>query len=286
MDTRNEIREFLTSRRAKLKAADVGLPDYGTRRVPGLRREEIAGLAGVSPDYYTRLEQGRQASASPSVLDAVARALRLTAEERSHLYALARVAESRPVAAEASPVLAPGVRLVLGVLGDTPAVVCGRYLDVLAANDAARFLFADFGAMPVHERNAVRWMLLSPVARNLYGDEWESAASEMIGMLRLAAGHPPRTARLAEIVNELTARSPLFRRLWTEQRVSAWLHERKTLNHRDAGSLEFVNEAIIVHSAPEQTIYMMVPADAASFDAAFQRFRTGGRGADPRDRRT
>jgi transcriptional regulator with XRE-family HTH domain len=264
-----ELGAFLHTRRSRLGPRDVGLPARGHRRVPGLRREELALLAGVSPDYYTRLEQGRQPTASPSVLDAVARALRLSAEERSHLYALAGEPEPS-VSAPAAPgdTVDPRVRRVLDVLGDTPAILCGPYVDILTANAAARFLFTDFGALPPRERNAVRWMLLSPLAREIYRDQWENSAGEMVGMLRLDVGRSPDNPRVAEIVDELLDQSPLFRRLWTEHRVSAWQTDEKTLYHPVAGAMRFLNSSITVNGVPDQAIYLVVPDDVSAFEAA------------------
>jgi transcriptional regulator with XRE-family HTH domain len=270
-----ELGAFLHTRRSRLGPADVGLPDQGRRRVPGLRREELALLAGVSPDYYTRLEQGRQPTASPSVLDAVARALRLSAEERSHLYTLAGEAEPGVnVPVPPDDTIDPRVRRVLDVLGDTPAILCGPYVDILTANEAARFLFTDFGELPPRERNAVRWMLLSPTAREIYREQWENAAGEMVGMLRLEVGRQPDNPRAAEIVDELLDRSPLFRRLWSEHRVSAWQTDEKTLYHPAAGAMRFFNSSITVTGIPGQAIYLVVPDDVTAFEAALRRSRT------------
>src|SRR5256714_9146739 len=146
MDTRNEIREFLTSRRARLNAADVGLPDYRPRRVPGLRREEVAVLAGVSVPYYTRMERGELAGASESVLDAVARALRLDDAERAHLFDLARAAQPLappPRRRPSQPRVRPSVQLILDALTGVPAILTNDRQDFLAANELARALFAD-----------------------------------------------------------------------------------------------------------------------------------------------
>jgi transcriptional regulator with XRE-family HTH domain len=264
-----ELGAFLRTRRARVSPEQSGLPATPRRRVPGLRREELAQLAGVSPDYYTRLEQGRQVTASLSVLDAVARALGLTADERSHLHTLAGVRSATVRVASSPRTVDPRAQRVLDLLGDTPAILCGRFLDILVGNDAAKFLFADFDALPISERNAVRWILLDPVARELYGPEWESAASELIGMLRLEAGRDPENARLAEIVAELTEASPLFRENWREHRVTTWLHEVKVLRHPSAGLMEFRNEAIAIHNVPDQAIYLVMPVDGSSFATAF-----------------
>ncbi|MFB9838547.1 MmyB family transcriptional regulator, partial [Actinoallomurus acaciae] len=197
---------------------------------------------------------------------------RLSAEERAHLRTLA--GEGAPAS---TPSGAAGIRArrVLDVLGDTPAILCGPYVDVLAANAAARFVFTDFDALPSRERNAVRWMLLSPVAREIYRDQWEKSAGELVGMLRMDAGRRPDGPRAHEIVDELLAASPLFRRLWTEHRVSAWDTEEKVIHHPAAGPLWFHNSAISVHGAPDQTIFIMIPDDPAAFRTALYRFDRG-----------
>lgn len=264
-----ELAAFLRTRRARLDPDCVGLAAGGRRRVPGLRREEIARLAGVSPDYYTRLEQGRQPTASPSVLDALARTLQLSAEERLHLYALA--GEGGPaLTAPSVPARTADdrVRLVLEVLGDTPAIVFGPFVDIIAANRAARFLFADFDALPPLERNAVGWMLLSPVARDLYRDQWDAGARDLIGMLRMDVGRRPGDPRGDEVVGELSAASPYFRRLWTEYQVSSWQTEEKVLYHPAAGPLRFHNSGISVKGVPDQEISLIIPEDPQAFQAA------------------
>jgi transcriptional regulator with XRE-family HTH domain len=248
---------------------DFGLLTGGRRRVPGLRREEIAGLAGMSADYYTRLEQGRHATASPAVIGSLARALRLTKDETSHLYALARIAKADGDGGTThSRTVNRRVQQVLDLLGDTPAIVYGSFVDIITANRAAAFVFADFNTMPARERNGLRWMLLSRTARERYGRSWENAAGEMIGMLRIDASHSPENSRLVELVAELSEESALFRRLWQEQRVSSWLHATKTLHHPDFGEMEFSNELITLHSAPGQTLVVMIPADQDAFHEA------------------
>jgi hypothetical protein len=207
------------------------------------------------------------------VLDAVARVLQLSGDERSHLYTLAHVGKPDP--AEMNPpteAVDRRIRRLIDALGDTPAILHGPFVDVVLANEAACFLLADFNAMPAAERNAVRWILLSPEARELYGDDWESAAGEMVGMLRLDAGQSPDHPRVTEIVRELTEKSPLFRRLWKEHRVSTWLHARKVLHHPSAGTVELFNEGASIQCAPEQTLYVMMPGEPAAFDAAFKKF--------------
>jgi transcriptional regulator with XRE-family HTH domain len=268
-----QLAAFLRTRRAQLGPDGAGLPPGpGGRRVPGLRREEIAMLAGVSPDYYTRLEQGRQPTASPSVLDALARALRLSAEERKHLYTLAGHAPpSSSAPASAAGPLHQRALSVVEALGDTPAIAVGPFLDIVAANAAARFLFEDFYRLPPQERNTVRWVLLSPRARELYQDQWETTASDLIGMLRVDVGRRPADRRGKEIVGELLEASPFFRRLWTEHKVSAWQSDEQVIHHPTAGLVHLNNAAVSVTGVPDLTIFVKRPADQAAFVAALRR---------------
>jgi hypothetical protein len=266
-----ELGEFLRSRRAQVEPLDVGLPHTDGRRVRGLRREEVAHLAGMSSDYYTRLEQGRQRTASPQVLNSLAAALRLTTQEQRHLYTLAGVARVDDVPEPSSRTVDHRVQRLLDLMGDTPVIVCGPFVEIITANRAAAFLWADFNAMPAQERNGLRWMLLSPTARERYGHAWEGAASEMIGMLRADAGQIPDHPRLAELIEEFTSESALFRRLWRDHHVSNWMHERKVLHHPRFGEMEFFNEFINVHSAPRQNLVVMMPADPATFRKALNR---------------
>src|SRR6476620_11653257 len=173
MTRKAELREFLRVRRARLRPEDVGIQASGQRRVPGLRREEIASLAGMSVDYYVRLEQGRDLTPSPSVLDALARALRLDDVEREHLYSLVRPAAPPAHAGGSAPdrpaPIRPGVRLLLDGI-PTPAFVIGRRHDILATNRLARAMLADFDARPIRSRNHARWIFLDPATRDLYVD--------------------------------------------------------------------------------------------------------------------
>jgi hypothetical protein len=204
------------------------------------------------------------------VLDAVARALGLTEDERRHLHVLARTGRDAHTTGVPGPSAGPRIPHVMDLVGTTPALLCDRHLDIVAANEAARFLFADFEAIPRPERNGLRWILLSPRAKVLYGSEWEPAASEMIGMLRLAAGGGD-DVRFRQIVAELSEKSELFRRRWTEHQVSRWLHETKTLHVPGVGSLEFVNEFLAVQGMDGVMLTLVVPRDPAAFQEAFDR---------------
>src|SRR5687767_13508940 len=185
MDTRTEIREFLTSRRARLKAADVGLPDYGPRRVPGLRREEVAVLAGVSVPYYTRLERGDMRGVSEGVLEALARALQLDDAERAHLLDLARAAgPMRKTRRRATPKqIRPSVQRLLDAITGAPALVQNDRLDILAANQLARALYSELFADSTAPLNHARFTFLNPAAHDLYPD-WERGANDAVALLR------------------------------------------------------------------------------------------------------
>ena len=245
MDTRSEIREFLTSRRAKLKAADVGLPDYGTRRVPGLRREEVAVLAGVSVPYYTRLERGDLAGASDSVLDALSRALKLDDAERAHLFDLARAANPiarPPRRRSAKQRIRPSVHQVLDAMSGAAAHVANEQLDILAANPLGRALFPDMfdgHACP----NAARFLFLDPRARDFY-IEWDRIAHDVVALLRSAAGRNPYDRDLSDLVGELSTRSEEFRQHWARHDVRFHISGIKRYHHRDVGDLELNYERL------------------------------------------
>jgi transcriptional regulator with XRE-family HTH domain len=251
--------EFLRSRRARLDPGQAGVMPARGRRVPGLRRDELARLAGVSKDYYARLEQGRQAAPSGPVLEALASALRLDGAERVHLYGLAHAAAAPAApAGRAVQAVRPGTYRLMELLEEAPAILLGRRTDILAVNDAARAVFTNFTALPARERNAARWVLLDAQARRVHGGEWEAVATELIGVLRLDAGRYPGDPRTAELVAELSG-SPLFRRMWTAQKVAARVADRKTLHHPAAGNLEVIVETMAVPDAWEQTLHIMMP---------------------------
>lgn len=248
-----ELREFLRSRRAKITPEQAGMPlREGARRVPGLRREEVAYLAGVSVDYYVRLERGRTANVSDSVLDAVARALQLNGTERSHLYAVARPTRVRPRPPSPQKVR-PGLHRVLQSLNDVPALVLGHRLDVLASNRLARAFYTDFDVLPARERNMVRFMFLDEAARDFYVD-WAAAARGIVASLHLYAGSHPRDPLLAELVGELSIGDPDFRKWWAEHDVFRRTYGAKLYHHPVVGELSLGYESFNPTGDPDQTL--------------------------------
>src|SRR3954465_3321553 len=239
MATRTEIREFLTSRHAKLKAAEVGLPDYGTRRVPGLRREEVAVLAGVSIQYYTRLERGDMSGASDSVLEALARALQLDDAERAHLFDLARAAHppgARPRRRQPKPRIRPEIQWTLDAITGAAAYVGNDRLDILATNQLGRALFSELYATPARPANFARFCFLDPRAESFYPD-WDGAARTTAEILRAAAGRDPYDRELSDLVGELATQSQEFRTHWAAHNVRFHASAAKLFNHPVVGEL-------------------------------------------------
>ncbi|MYV97395.1 helix-turn-helix transcriptional regulator [Streptomyces sp. SID3343] len=242
MDTQAELGDFLRSRRARLRPEDAGLPTFGgRRRVPGLRREELAQLAGVSAGYYTRLEQGQSPNASDSVLDAVARVLRLDDAERTHLYTLARPKPMGRRRAARPEQVRPGVRTMIDSFGDVPALVMGRFLDVLAWNPMAHALIAghvDFDApnRPADRPNIARLLFLDPHTRELYAD-WPAKARATVADLRKIAAHHPGSPGLTALIGELTLGSREFTELWTSHTVGDCGSSTRTYHHPTVGTL-------------------------------------------------
>ncbi|MFF4876095.1 helix-turn-helix domain-containing protein [Micromonospora sp. NPDC000668] len=239
---------FLTARRARLTPGDVGLVSSGVRRVAGLRREEVAVLAGVSVDYYTRLEQGRERNPSASVLDAVARALDLGPDARDHLFRLADISPgSAP--GPARPRVEQSLRELLDAWPDTPAIVIDRRLDLLARNALADAFYADFAEAD----SIVRMTFLDPAGGTFFVD-WQRAAEACVANLRLALGHDPHDRRVRELVQEASAASPEFRRLWARNDVQGKTHETKTFRHGAVGEMTLSYHTFDVRGAPGQQL--------------------------------
>jgi len=221
VDPRNEIREFLTSRRGRITPQEAGLPVFGgTRRVPGLRREEAAMLAGVSVEYYTKMERGNLRGVSEGVLDALARGLQLDEAERAHLFDLARAAGPmpRPRRRPARQRVRPSVQRILDAMTDAPAIVQDGRLDIFAANRLGFALYSEMDLAPGRPANHGRFVFLDPRSKSLYPD-WDRAADDTVALLRAEAGRDPHDRNLSDLVGELSTRSEDFRVRWAAHNV-------------------------------------------------------------------
>ncbi|WP_282703981.1 helix-turn-helix transcriptional regulator [Streptomyces sp. CC219B] len=254
LDRRAELSEFLRTRRARLKPEDVGLPDFGRhRRVPGLRREELAQLAGVSVAYYTRLEQGNGRNVSAEVLDSIARALRLSNAEHAHLTHLAKPKQHKKKPAGRTQQVRGGLRQLLDSIDTVPAYVVGRRTDILAWNRMAAALFGDWGELPAPERNWAHLVFLNPRYRDLFV-EWDRKASDIVSYLRMDAGCHPDDPRLSALVGELSVKSEEFRRLWATHDVKEKGHGIKRLQHPLVGELTLSFETFRLADDGEQSL--------------------------------
>ncbi len=265
MDTRNEIREFLTSRRAKITPEQTGLRTYGgTRRVPGLRREEVALLAGVSVDYYTRLERGNLSGVSETVLEALARALQLDEAERAHLFDLARAASTtpRPRRRPAPQRVRPSVQRMLDAMTGAPAFVRNGRMDILAANRLGYALYSEMYAGPRRPANTAWFVFLDPRAPGFYLD-WEQVANDAVAILRSEAGRNPYDRALSDLVGELSTQSELFRKLWAAHNVRYHDTGVKRFHHPVVGDLTLSFETMTLTGDSGLTMFAYT-ADAGS----------------------
>jgi transcriptional regulator with XRE-family HTH domain len=254
LDPRAELSEFLRTRRARLRPGDVGLPDYGRyRRVPGLRREELAQLAGVSVAYYTRLEQGNGRHVSVEVLDAIARALRLSDAEHAHLTHLAKPKQQKKKPAGRAQQVRGPLRTLLDTMDGVPAILVGRRSDILVWNRMAAAVFGDWSELPARERNWARLVFLRPESRDLFVD-WEHKASDVVSQLRMDAGSHPDDPRLSALVGELSVKSEEFRRLWATHDVKERCHGIQRLHHPLVGELDLRLESFHQADAHEQML--------------------------------
>src|SRR3954471_24960648 len=244
VDAANDIAEFLTTRRAKITPEQAGLPSYGKRRVPGLRREEAASLAGMSVEYYKRLERGNLSGVSELVLQGLAGALQLDDAERTHLFDLARAAS--PIAPKRSRPAKKCIRPVVQRLLDqieAPAIVSTVNGDYLAANVLGRALYAPVFDSPEQPANSARFTFLDPAARDFYPD-WERLASELVASLRSRAGANPYDRNLQDLIGELSTRSDEFRLRWAAHDVRFHQTGTKRLHHPIVGELELSYETL------------------------------------------
>ncbi|GHH23012.1 transcriptional regulator [Streptomyces rubradiris] len=276
MSGQRELGNFLRTRRARLRPEDVGLPDYGDRRrVPGLRREELALLAGVSSSYYTRLEQGRSMGPSPEVLGAIGRALHLDEAEQRYLHDLAdrakrRTAVHRPPAEH----LDAATLDLLEAVGDVPALVSGRRGDVLAWNRTGHALFASHldpagPADPGNRPNLVRLIFLDPRTRALYAD-WPSKARAVVENLRMTAGRHPDDTLLTSLVDELTTRSAEFAAMWADHRVSPCDSAVYEMHHPLVGSLTVRQHSLRPPQDEERHIVLAIAEPGSPSQAALR----------------
>jgi transcriptional regulator with XRE-family HTH domain len=267
MDNRSEVRDFLTTRRARITPEAAGLPLYGiNRRVPGLRREEVAMLAGVSTDYYTRLERGNLTGASESVLEALAGALQLDEAERSHLLDLARAANASGRQRTSAPKqhVRVGVQRILDSL-DTPAYVRNTRFDLLASNRLGRALLSDLYGSESSRPNLARYLFLDARSQEFYA-EWSTVAMDAAAALRIEAGRSPYDRALTDLIGELSTRSDEFRTWWASHNVKLHRTATKKMVHPVAGELELTGEALALPGDNGLTIiaYTVEPASASS----------------------
>ncbi|QBI56405.1 helix-turn-helix domain-containing protein [Streptomonospora litoralis] len=256
---RGPLAEFLSARRALVSARDAGIADNGlVRRVPGLRREEVAQLAGISVDYYSRLEQGRLRTASRTVLNAIGQALRLDSDQRLHLFKLANP-DMDIGAAEEEQHVGLGVQRLLGDLVGMPALVFGRYLDILAWNSLAAALLGDLAAMGRRRRNYVRMVFLEPATRAVFVD-WRERAREVVSFLRMNSGARNDQARLRELVGELAVHDDDFRRWWSQHLVSLRPFGTTRFDHPVVGEFSLEWEVLTAIEDDEQYIGLLSAA--------------------------
>jgi transcriptional regulator with XRE-family HTH domain len=259
MDTRSEIREFLTSRRARITPEQVGLATYGGRRVPGLRREEVAVLAGVSVPYYTRIERGEMSGVSDSVLEALSRALQLDEAEHAHLFDLARAVQPTTTPRRRRAIkqpIRPSVQRILDAITGAAAFVRNDRLDVLAANALGHALYSEMfaGRVGPAPANAARFIFLDPRAREFYPD-WNKAANDTVAVLRACAGRDPYDRCLSDLVGELSTQSDEFRTRWAQHNVRQHITGVKHFHHPAVGEISLTYDRLDLVADPGLTIY-------------------------------
>jgi transcriptional regulator with XRE-family HTH domain len=276
MDNRAEVRQFLSTRRGRITPEQAGLEPYGgRRRVPGLRREEVARLAGVSVDYYTRLERGNLTGVSDSVLDAIAGALELDRAEHDHLYDLARAANTsgRKRAASAAGSAPSGVRPELQYLLDTitgaPAFIGNNRMDIVAANTLGYALYSDMYRGTARPANHSRFIFLDPRSQDFYPD-WDRAANVNVAILRREAGRSPHDKGIAELVGELSMRSDEFRTRWAAHNVRRHYAGTKFFKHPVVGVLELNYQVLGLEEDPGHTLTVYPATPGSPTDQALK----------------
>ncbi len=264
----DELGVFLKSRRAALTPADVGVSSGpGTRRVAGLRREEVARLAAISTDYYTRIEQGRIKASGP-VLDALSRVLKLDQDQRTYLLSLAGKSANR-APRTVKQRIEPQLRRLLDDLNITPAIVMGRRMDIIGWNRLAAAMTTDFARIPEKHRNYVRILFTDPLMRELYAD-WESVARTAVAQLRMEAAKYPDDPRLASLVGELSVQDEGFRTWWAARAVASMSTGRKTLRHPVAGELVLDWDTLTATTDRDQQLVIWTAAPDSPTAAALR----------------
>lgn len=273
MDPKKDLREFLTTRRAKLTPELVGLPDFGgRRRVPGLRREEVALIAGMSVEYYVRLERGNATGVSEAVLEGIARALQLDDAEQTHLYDLVRTANEGSIprlrrTANSQRGISASLQQLLDAMKDVPAFVQNGRLDVLATNNLGRALFSPMYEQPQRPPNFGRFVFLDPRAETFYRD-WNTTAAQTVALLRAESGRSPHSRALSDLVGELSTRSQSFSALWSAHNVREHRTGTKNIIHPVVGILDINYEAMQLASVPGlQLIAYSAPPGSPAADA-------------------
>jgi transcriptional regulator with XRE-family HTH domain len=281
VETKQEIREFLTSRRARITPEQAGLQSYGSRRVPGLRREEVAVLAGVSVPYYTRLERGDANGVSDSVLEALARALQLDDAERAHLFDLARAAQPTPARPRrAKQHVRPEVRWTLDAITGAAAFVGNERLDVLAANQLGRALFSELYDVRAQPVNTARFVFLDPRAEAFFGD-WDRVANESVAILRSAAGRDPYNRDLSDLVGALATQSEAFRTRWATHNVRFHNTGVKHFNHPVVGELHLSYNRLDLAADPGLTIVTYTAEPSSRSEEALKLLGSWAATVDP-----
>jgi len=269
LGSRADVRDFLVSRRARITPDQAGLPVVGRRRVPGLRREEVAVLAGVSIEWYTRLEKGHIKGVSDDVLEAVARALQLDDDERTYLLNVARAARAgvRTRGERPTPQVPPNIQWILDSMTLSAAVVLSGRQDILAINPLGRALYSpvfDSSTTRDHgEANLVRYHFTDPGARDFSGN-WHATADLLVASLRAAAGHNPRETQFQDLVGELSAVSPEFRTRWAAHNILIHCHGIKIYRHPDVGQLSLTCQSMKLPLADQEAELMCVTAEPGS----------------------
>jgi transcriptional regulator with XRE-family HTH domain len=283
VDTKQEIREFLTSRRARITPDQAGLSAYGSRRVPGLRREEVAVLAGVSAPYYTRLERGDMNGVSESVLAALARALQLDAAERAHLFDLARAAHptpARPRRRQARQRIRPEIQWTLDAITGAAAFVSNERLDILAANQLGRALYSELYTTRARPVNTARFVFLDPRAEATYGD-WDRIATETVAILRSAAGRDPYDRDLTDLVGELATQSEAFRTRWAAHNVRFHNTGVKHFHHPVVGELHLSYNRLDLAADHGLTLFTYAAEPGSRTDEALKLLGSWAATVDP-----